>query len=747
MKTPLTAGLRKKLIKEFFTRKSEKYYKKTERLILEFFKRAPAFRYIISLVTVILFSLFFLSEKTLAQPPVITSGTGMPIVDGTNTGIAYGNGVYVSVLSAGLIYLSADGEVWSKVNDPGITAGTFYGIAFGAGKFVVIGNEGLVLTSSNGLNWTSRTSGTGNTLCDVQFLQSSFYAVGVNATLITSGDGITWNTITIGAGATTEEFICIAYGNGVFAIGARLLGDGIYIYSSPTGSSNTWAFQDVAPGYITKLQYLKDKFFIFTVSADVITSTDADVWSNSTASMTLTLPDATNQTIGAPNLVLNGMYDGIKVYLFGYSGYFGNYGSIFSSADGVSFTLEPRTSYITCLGSAWINNKYFQFGNEGILSSSNGLNYKYTGGSYYGAASSGTSYVGIGFAGQGGAVFSSTDFSAWTDRTPEYQKELRAIVYTGTKYVATGYQTIIESVDNGISWTEIATPPEVFNTLAIGYNLLVSGVYDPGTFVGSIVYSSNGISWTIANTNNNYYYKTKIVNGNFFALGFSNGTYEGVILHSTDGMAWTDITPNLPFVVSYFNDVVYDGIKYHFIGMESVFFSISTSTLANPNSYLNKGIVDSPPAGVLPGGTFGEGAFAYSGGRFVGAVNDIFTNETYIIYSTSGVNWNVVAVNEYTAVFGIVAEGNRFRLMGTNDGKIIAEFTGIALPVRLSHFSGSLVNSQSILKWQTASEMHSRQFTVQHSTDAANWRDVGTVMAAGQSQVVNNYQFIHYPAS
>jgi hypothetical protein len=699
-------------------------------------------------LTVLVFFTCLLITPARAQAPIITSTSGVPVGNTSGMGIAYGNGVYVSVFNNGSIYSSANGTAWSKVSNPGIPSG-FFRLAFGTGVFVLAGDGGRIFTSTDGLTWTSRASGTVNNLTDVQFLQSAFFAAGNNRTLLTSSDGINWSTVTIGVGGANDMLMNITYGGGVFAIGARSSGSGVYIYRSTTGASNSWTVQNVDAGEsLNKVQYLKDRFYIFCSGTRVFTSTDANSWTNSTPSMTLTLPDASTQTIGSPNQVFNGIYDGSKFYLFGYSQYYNSYGSIFSSTDGVHFTLEPKTAYIVCQGSAYLNNRYFEYGNEGFVSSTDGLNYSYAGNSYNALAFNGTGYVGVGTISSMGVVYSSPDFSTWTDRTMAGQKELYGVAYTGTNYVAVGNQSVLQSSD-GSSWTQIATPGDAFTALAFGATRLVAGGYDVNTNTAKIAYSPDGIAWTTANTNDNWYFKVKYVNGNFFALGYSNTTYLGVILHSTDGTSWSDITPNLSFPVYYFNDVVYDGSKFHFMGMEyddpalfslKGFFSVSTVTLNGPNSFSNKGTISSPP-GVL-GGNFGEGAFAYRNGHFAGSVNDIATNEAYVVYSSDGITWTAAATGETTAISGIEAAGNVFRLLGTNNGKLTVIFNA-ALPVHLLQFTASLVNGQSLLQWQTATEQNSSHFVVQHSTDGVTWHSIGTVKAAGESQVIQNYQFLH----
>src|SRR5690606_37633853 len=142
------------------------------------------------------------------------------------------------------------------------------------------------------------------------------------------------------------------------------------------------------------------------------------------------------------------------------------------------------------------------------------------------------------------------------------------VVYNGSKYLAVGDNTILEST-NGTSWTSPASSSISFTGLAYGNSRFVAVGYDAGTY--KIAYSSTGASWTTANTDNNFYFKVKYVNGLFFALGQDNNTWEGVIYTSTDGITWSNITPsNLSYQVYCYNDVVWDGSKYHFMGMEFV---------------------------------------------------------------------------------------------------------------------------------------------------------------------------------
>lgn len=698
--------------------------------------------------TLFLLACLLASLFAAAQAPTITSQTGLPI--GAGKGVAYGNSTYVTIVQ-NKIYKSATGTSWLRVNNVTVPSGEYNSITFGAGLFVIVGNNGLLFTSPDAVTWTVQTSGTSNRFYDVQFINSNFFAVGENATVIQSADGITWATITMGTGLADDMFMNITFGNSRYVIGCREPSTGnLIIYRSATGLSNSWTKQNLGFETLNRVQYLKDRFYIFTSGTRVYTSTDASAWTNSTTSLTLTLPNATVTNIGTPNQIFHGIYDGSKIYLFGYSGYYLSYGAIYSSTDGVNFTLEPKTAYIVAQGSAYLNNMYFEYGNEGVVSSANGTTYSYPGGNYYGAASSGTAYIGAGMIGSAGILFRSTDFTNWNEVTPSATQALYSVVYDGASFVAAGEKQILSSNDNGNTWSTIATPNSVITAMTYGGTQFVAAGYDATTYDAQIMYSSDAINWTLANSDYNYYFRVKYENGNYFAMGYDNNSYLGVVMHSSNGISWTNITPNLPYPVAYFSDVIYDGTKYHLMGVELVtvtpwvsddFFSVSTSTLSDPDSYSNKGSITASP-GML-GGTFGEGTFAYNNGHYIGSVVDINTNEGYVIYSNNGVNWTAVSLNENTAILGVITEANAFRMLGTNDAKITASYSASSLPVRFGSFTANLVNKQSKLQWSTMQEIDAEDFVIEHSTPTSGWKSIGTVSAVGNSHTTKEYNFTH----
>ncbi len=78
---------------------------------------------------------------------------------------------------------------------------------------------------------------------------------------------------------------------------------------------------------------------------------------------------------------------------------------------------------------------------------------------------------------------------------------------------------------------------------------------------------------------------------------------------------------------------------------------------------------------------------------------------------------------------------------GTGDSKVDINSP---LPINLLSFNAkkSSDNKSAELVWSTASEANSSYFGIERSTDKINWKTIGNVNAAGNSQIVLNYQYL-----
>jgi len=65
--------------------------------------------------------------------------------------------------------------------------------------------------------------------------------------------------------------------------------------------------------------------------------------------------------------------------------------------------------------------------------------------------------------------------------------------------------------------------------------------------------------------------------------------------------------------------------------------------------------------------------------------------------------------------------------------------TSSKLPVSLSYFTATAVNRTIQTNWQTATELNTSHFIIQHSTDGSSFTDIGTIKAIGSGS--NSYSF------
>lgn len=65
------------------------------------------------------------------------------------------------------------------------------------------------------------------------------------------------------------------------------------------------------------------------------------------------------------------------------------------------------------------------------------------------------------------------------------------------------------------------------------------------------------------------------------------------------------------------------------------------------------------------------------------------------------------------------------------------------LPVTWLDFTAQRQANQVLLQWSTASEINTQDFVVQHSVNASDWASLGSIDAAGNSNITNRYSYLH----
>jgi len=211
--------------------------------------------------------------------------------------IYYGNGLFVTYGTKGKIHTSPDGTTWTERTcyygaSPCQNAeyGTpqdledLHGLTYGNGLFVAVGDNGTILTSPDGTTWTQRTSPPGPFgarvhLYDVTYGNGLFVTVGGdNGTILTSPDGTTWAKRNSG---TSEEFLGVAYGNGIFLT----IGLNGNILISPDGTTWTEGSYEnsYSYGFFKAATYGNGLFVTVSKNGAIQTSPDGTTWTERTS--------------------------------------------------------------------------------------------------------------------------------------------------------------------------------------------------------------------------------------------------------------------------------------------------------------------------------------------------------------------------------------------------------------------------------------------------------------------------------
>jgi hypothetical protein len=117
----------------------------------------------------------------------------------------------------------------------------------------------------------------------------------------------------------------------------------------------------------------------------------------------------------------------------------------------------------------------------------------------------------------------------------------------------------------------------------------------------------------------------------------------------------------------------------------------------------------------------------------VAANNTVFTGGNADGFAVNCFAQPVIALNN-TVFAGGNADGFAFSRVGSLGNEV-------PLPIELLFFSANCYNQNIVIAWSTASENNNDYFTIEHSTNAANWISLKKIDGAGNSSTVQNYSF------
>lgn len=129
-------------------------------------------------------------------------------------------------------------------------------------------------------------------------------------------------------------------------------------------------------------------------------------------------------------------------------------------------------------------------------------------------------------------------------------------------------------------------------------------------------------------------------------------------------------------------------------------------------------------------------AFSAPSGNMVDCSYDIDAVEYLYIPNAVIGEYYVVLITNYDNCDGLLTFS---QISGSGSSNC-----NIVLPVKLMSFTAKAMENYNILNWQTATEVNNDYFVVESSTDMINFKEIGRVDGAGNSNNVISYQYLDY---
>jgi hypothetical protein len=450
----------------------------------------------------------------------------------------------VAVGKAGSVQYSANGITW--VASTAVTAYDLTDVTYGNGVFVAVGFGGTILSSTDGITWTARTSGVTSVLYGVTYGLAKFVVVGAGGVVLTSTDGTTWTK-------PTTTGLPVAAIHGIAASGALYVAAGdpfdgatgtTWAYTSP--DATTWTARTTATFNEPTLRvaYPGDgNFYMLGSSGSLARSANGTSWTPVLA------PGGRNAPgMGQSNMLGAIAYSG-TLWVAG-----GQFGSIFTSPDGVTWTSRRAAR---CCGSIdgidYGNGLFAAVGDTSgaayILTSPDGITWTqkfptsgtfsgYPIGIAYGGATVG--FAAVGAFNQTGFALTSTDGATWTASATagtQIMGGVASLIYGGGQFVLGGYagspnpSGVIWTSPDGASWTQQSVMgSSAFGPVGYGNSTYVALARNSNASYTS----ANGIQWTS--------YPQTFTAGQ--GMAFGNGVfYNSALFTSTNGVSWTQVSP------------------------------------------------------------------------------------------------------------------------------------------------------------------------------------------------------------
>lgn len=355
--------------------------------------------------------------------------------------------------------------------------------------------------------------------------------------------------------------------------------------------------------------------------------------------------------------------------------------------------------------------------------------------------------------------------------------------------------------DNG---TVDITTTDVFNVGNI-YTIQLSdasGSFTAPTTIGSLASTSNSatINFTIpAGTATGSGYRIRVVSSNPIVTSADNGadisiTLTGSCILEPPHMTSAIINSCDPTCDEGYNEIVFGTSGGYSINVSTSTFDFEYGSNASPASNTNytgvlvnnatriselntaagcSGLfIDAVGTTIPPNASWMlaytdicEEALDWTGLCGSGPIYIIFQNDSdwntggNFVNNSSGMRYfNTRIVTTSTDVFDIDYNFNSNTSSSSDDGSFVTynsnggapilygdddcSLAPIVLPIELTSFTGKIENSESHLKWTTASEYNFSHFVISHATNVTPFYQIGKVNAAGNSETTKEYRMI-----
>lgn len=460
---------------------------------------------------------------------VTDSGNAISSTDGMNwntkspasgaggNDVVWGNGLFVSVGTWGSIKTSPDGVTWTSRSSCGCFD-ELMSVAWSGTQFVAAGEGGRIYTSSDGVSWTQQNSGvTTDTFWDVA--SSPAVSVAVGSVVRYSTDGIIWNAPTFDV-APSSSFSSALWTGSQFVING---------FTESYTSANGVNWTRISTGtYIDAMVWDGIKYLAASLYGTFV-STDLASWSN--------VFTYTNHSFNDLIYVSGqGQY-----LLAGYNSWTMDSGWIATSSDASNWTL--RVSSDPKMDVIWDGVKFVALDKGGRLftsadglvwSSTTGIQVDYGSEGFYALAYSPT--LGRYVAASNNKIVSSDDGVSWTQRYTATLLEVKSVFWTGSRFIAAGWNGAYLSSADGITWVNKGLPSGTHAEDAAWSESLGLSVAVSNSSTNNVFTSTDEITWNaLSVAAPNGLFGIVWTGTSFVAVGSS-----GTIVTSRDGATWVN---------------------------------------------------------------------------------------------------------------------------------------------------------------------------------------------------------------